>query len=45
MDRNLTLAALDVVLNKHLPGNKAAAIHGVPLLTLKDRLSGHKARS
>ena len=33
------LAALDVVLNKYLPGNKTAALHGVPPLMLKDRLS------
>ena len=32
-------AALDAVLNNHLSGNKATALHGVPLSTLKDRLS------
>ena len=34
------LKTLDAVLNKHLSGNKAVALHGVPLSTLKDRLSG-----
>ena len=33
-------AALDAVLNNHLSGNKAAALHEVPPSTLKDRLSG-----
>ena len=33
-------AALDAVLNKHLSGNKAAALHGVPPSMSKDRLSG-----
>ena len=35
------LAVLDAVLNKHLSGNKATALHGVPPSTLKDRLSEH----
>ena len=35
------LAVLHAVLNNHLLGNKAAALHGVPLSTLKDRLSGY----
>ena len=34
------LAALDAALNKHLSGNKTAALHGVLPSTLKDRLSG-----
>ena len=34
------LAALHAVLNNHLLGNKVAALHGVPLSTLKDKLSG-----
>ena len=34
------LATLHAVLNNHLLGNKAAALHGVPLSTLKDRFSG-----
>ena len=33
------LAVLDAVINKHLLGNKAAVLHGVPPSTLKDRLS------
>ena len=33
-------AVLDAVLNNHLSGNKAAALHGVPPSTLKDILSG-----
>ena len=36
----LMSAALDAVLNNHLSGNKHTALHGVPLSTLKDRLSG-----
>ena len=34
------VGALDAVLNKHLPANKAAKLYGVPPSTLKDRLSG-----
>ena len=34
-------AALVVVLNKHLLGNKFVVSHEVPLSLLKDRLSGH----
>ena len=34
------LAALHAVLNNHLLGNDAAPLHGMPLSTLKDRLSG-----
>ena len=33
-------AALHAILNIHLSGNKAAALHGVQPSTLKDRLSG-----
>ena len=36
----LMSAALYAVLNNQLLGNKATALHGVPLSTLKDRLSG-----
>ena len=36
----LMSAALDAVLNNQLLGNKATALHGLPLSTLKDRLSG-----
>ena len=36
----LMSAALDAVLNNHLSRNKATALHGVPLSTLKDRPSG-----
>ena len=33
-------AALNAVFAKHLASNKATAMHGVPLSTLKDGLSG-----
>ena len=39
------VGALDAVLNKHLPANKAAKLYGVPPSTLKDRLSGRVVHS
>ena len=40
MDKTQMSAELDAILNNHLWGNKATALHGVPLPILKDRLSG-----
>ena len=35
------IVTLDVILNEHSLGNKAAALHGVLLFKLKERLGGH----